>query len=475
MKSCSINRRFAGLGFATRDALAAALAVMGCIACGLKNSGLEPPPQQLNFPISVLLSKEDSPTTAPRFLYAINSNFEARYNASSAQTIDLTRLDEAISACQANGDGDDSGTAPCTIDTADAEAGLVVSEVLTGSYVADAQLAPDGDRIYMAQRSNSNLAVIDVDPSSGALSCGSDASGRASCSNDYQRADLQAAADRSLTVPNDPTGVYVAPLSDLGGGAGDGNFVLMSHRGGDASLFVDTPGEGPVAPSLVDAIGDLAIDLQSVRMLPDSSVSWLPSSAFSTVARVGVALDAELSSPFDARLFKLTELRLIGVDTGLVNGGDMRTIRFDDRTGGSLAFILSRRPEALLVVDLQSLALGRLGIVRVIPVGFGPSRFELAQFGARTVAFVSCFDGRNVYVIDVDFGGLISVIPGMSGPFGIAVDAVRQRLYIADFTVSVLRVVSLQKLLACFGGSSNNCTPEIIATVGIPSPVRQLK
>ena len=61
-------------------------------------------------------------------------------------------------------------------------------------------------------------------------------------------------------------------------------------------------------------------------------------------------------------------------------------------------------------------------------------------------------------------GLLVSTLGGFSGPFEIVVDPVRELLFAADFSTSVVRVVDLSPL-------ADNESPYVIATLGDPTPV----
>jgi len=163
-------------------------------------------------------------------------------------------------------------------------------------------------------------------------------------------------------------------------------------------------------------------------------------------------------------------LRVIGLD----DGADARDIAFDE--DGRRAYVLSRRPESVLVVDLERADRqpGEAAILRVIEVGSGPSKIQVGELGvapdARTFIFVSCFDTRDLYIIDAELGTLAAVVRGMSGPFEVAFDPVRQVLYVADFRASVVRVVDLSPLVLHDGRSV-----EVVGFLGHPRPVEMLR
>jgi DNA-binding beta-propeller fold protein YncE len=142
----------------------------------------------------------------------------------------------------------------------------------------------------------------------------------------------------------------------------------------------------------------------------------------------------------------------------------------------SRAFVISRNPDAVLVIDLDRGRSGTASIERVIDLGVGPSRIAFAEIAGRPMVFVSCFDTRDLYVVDVELGTLQAVARGLSGPFEIQVDAARQRVYVVDFRSSVIRVVDLRPLEACLSGAgTGDCVPKTIALIGEPRPVETLR
>ena len=90
----------------------------------------------------------------------------------------------------------------------------------------------------------------------------------------------------------------------------------------------------------------------------------------------------------------------------------------------------------------------------------------------REFAFISCFDSRDVYVVDLEARELTAVVRGMSGPFEFEIDVQRERAYVADFRTSVVRVVDLTPMLNCYdepGMTGRECTPQLLGLLGRPT------
>jgi hypothetical protein len=221
--------------------------------------------------------------------------------------------------------------------------------------------------------------------------------------------------------------------------------------------------------------------------LDPDGFAWAPSANVAQIGRVGVAIDSETSDLMDSFVFDLGSLALTGIDTG--GRGDTRDVVFDPRPGVDQAYILSRRPEAVLIADRSNARPGDAGIVDAVPIGIGPSRLTIAEIdlaaeGAppdlRTLLFASCFDTREVWIVDPDLGETVNVVRGLSGPFELAIDVARRYLYIVDFRASVVRVADLQPMLDCLArdvgspAAPETCEPAIIGWIGKERPVGEL-
>jgi len=68
---------------------------------------------------------------------------------------------------------------------------------------------------------------------------------------------------------------------------------------------------------------------------------------------------------------------------------------------------------------------------------------------------------------------VITIVHNLNGPFELAIDAARRRLYVADFRASVVRVMDLGAVVD--GGLGERTDAPIIATLGIPKVVQELQ
>ncbi len=474
------------------------LALLAVALGACSGGGAPPPPGRLHFPTALALSPEEDGRS--RFLFVASSNYDLRYVHGALATYDLDVLNAAIDAkaCQRE-DRESCGILPSedarddlggtSITPVD---GLLLSEVYTGSYAAGIAVAPSRTpdaawRLYLPVRGDADLTHLDV-ASDGRLRCGDDfvpPGAPVECRDAFRTGDDETANLRGIKLPPDPVGIHVGPLSDVATSASpsDGNYVMLAHRGGAVSLFFDAPVGESTRPRLVHVIEGLAQELNDVTVDPITKLAWAPSAFEPRIARVGVAFDGEAAAPERSFLFDGGSIAVNGaVDTGSASRGDTRTLRFDPRPDVRRAYVVSRAPRALLTVDVDDSA-GVLQVVDVVPVGVGPAKLQLAQVptdgGERVLAFVSCYNSADLYVIDVDSGLLLGVVRAVGGPYDLAVDVPRQRLYVADFRQSVLRVFDLSGTFACLRptseGESPACTPRPLGVVGRPVAVQELR
>jgi len=448
-----------------------ALSLLVLLGTGcLDNPGIAPPEREFNFPVTGRLW----PAAAPTHLLVANSNFDLRYNGGTLATWSLAPLEACLNACNDRGiSGEDCflREGPQVGSDEVACPGLFHSEVVIDSFAADVALSPMEDRVYVPVRSASGIFRVEL-AADGTLSCG----GGRRCDDAHEGVNDTEARRRELSFPADPVGIYVGSTTDdLGLPSGTGDYILLSHREGATSLL-SAPGDAQ--PTLIDVHAGFAPNLAAIARDPVSGLMWIPSASRPALDRAGIALNnpAALTDGF---VYDAGSLQLRGVDTGAAGFADARQVVFDPR-GRRAAYVLARRPRALFVVQPDE-GLDSLELVAQVNLGEGPSRLTVQEMRAGTpdahmLAFVSCFDSRDVYIIDVDRARLVSVYRGVSGPFDLAVDPRTERLYITDFRASVIRVVDLEPTLDCLAGTtSGECTPVQLGMIGRPRAVVELR
>ena len=470
-----------------------------------RNSGEDPPVGRLVFPLPLEISPDGE------VLVVANSNFDLRYNSGSLQSYDLQILNGSLDNACGNLDPnqrDACGIVPEEDQRTDltenisAVADLLIDQVQIGSYANGISLVSFQEgrwRAYLPVRSDANLTFVDIvadgeqrghfDCQQGSITAEPEL-GR-QCESIFRHGDDEDAALRGLELPRDPVGVAVGPLADIYVGSGNppmqGNYVLFAHRDGRASLFFDDAEVEESTPKLIHTLSGFPQELSGIAFDPFSKVAWVSSANTRFIGRVGVAFGGAVDKPEQSYLFNSGLLRLEGIDAGSSDQGDVRVIRFDPRPEIRRVYMLSRRPRALLIAQLDD-RIATLEVEDLVEVGFGPSRLEVATFdirapedtepNPRVFAFISCFESHDLYVVDVDQAELVGVVRGLSGPFEMALDVRRNRLYVVDFRSSVLRVIGLERMFACLRGDEereDECSPELLGIVGRPSAVRELR
>jgi DNA-binding beta-propeller fold protein YncE len=435
--------------------------------CEIENSGRPVPPAQINFPIAIVLAGEPSVSGSP-FLLVANANFDLRYAAGTLQSYALDAIEariadrsfrcdpEAGDPCDEPGECRPEAFRPCVISD-DELPSLIVSEVLLGSHMDGLALSSVGDRAYLPVRSDrGGLSWVELASGTGMLHCGSVIDqGREECDVAHRSTDETIARSAGQTLPSDPVALAVVPLATLGLGVG-GDYVVMAHRNGHASLFLDdhdalTPGR---PPRYLHTLAGVPNDIVTIEASPDGLV-WLTSAAAVAMraSRDLVALEIALARPPDPASAQLRIARRFTL-RGLDDGTDTRDVAFDE--GTERLWVLARRPDAVITVDFRvpPPVPGDAPITSVHSVGVGPSRLELYRprvgEANRTLLVASCYDARALFVVDPDLG-TIATVPGIDGPFEMAIDHVRGRAYVADFRFSVIWIVDLSPLVD--GGS----------------------
>ncbi len=450
--------------YCRRALLGAALALT---ACNLHNPGDEPLRGALYFTNALALSPHE-PGTAARYLFAANSNFDLRYKTGSVQAFSLERLDEAIESDDCTGDE------PCAFDDT---ASILEDEVLVSSFATALATSADGRFLFVTTRTDESLSFVRLD---------SDADGDdvLDCGTGDRRCDLYAARARDpedlsqpLTWPNDPAAVTSGPLSDWSGNSDDDSlYVMVAHRGGEVSLFIEQPSEPENEAGrfeLRSVLQRLTPPLTNVGFDPSTGLAHLTTGA-AGVASVGVVPPQE----DDGRgsLYYAGAIRM----QSLVGAPDARDLAFlpaVSNAGQALsedsALIVATEPSALLLADVDESrnGPGRGRVKRTAVVGAGASRLAAGVVGGRATAVVACFDARALFVIDLETMLTVSVVPNLSGPFDIVLDEERERLYVADFRSSVIRVVDLSRL----ADSQGERAATVIATVGMPRVIQELR
>lgn len=445
-------------------------------ACNLDNAGDDPPEGLLYMPAGVLLSTPPSADEGPRHLFVVNANFDLRYNAGSLQAYDLDAVDAAIAKCA---DRDQLGATTCQIDSQK----VLTDEVLVPSLTTYMTAASDRSRIYISSRTDMNLTVIDLDESRDRpLSCG-DSNRR--CDEKHMSWTDPLADSRDVSIPPEPVGITAGSARDIAPGDDtgiEGQFVMIAHRGGDVTAFLDRGRGTQLELQDVLAIGGSTHPIKEptgITFDPTTHLAYVSVYARGTLdigakkllARVGVSPASNSDEP--STLYDAGVVTLEGVSLGR----NLHGVAINEFNPGE-ALVVSRAPASIMWVDMAGPLSGQSDptqafVRHTTTIGGSPSRVVSGALGDRKLVVVSCFDSREIFILDADTAETLSVVHNLSGPFEVALDSARKRLYVADFRSSVIRILDLAPLLD--GASETVPTGRIIATLGRPQLVQELQ
>ncbi len=238
--------------------------------------------------------------------------------------------------------------------------GLITGQVAIGSFSDGLAVSTNGRRLYLPVRSDSNITWIDVNEQ-GQLSCGEPFGVEQTCMGKYRDgAGEKVNPDVDIAFPSDPVDVFVGDLAADFAPQGqeddpifNGDYILVAHREGRASLLIDQvpqPGVNQTEekrPRFAATVEGLAPEQVTITRQPGSKIAWVPSALTNSIVRVGIGIDGD---PTQSYLFNAGTLFVTGLDRGTSN----RDILFDPRPDQNLAYIVSRSPEALLVARTNS-------------------------------------------------------------------------------------------------------------------------
>ncbi len=415
-------------------------------ACALDSNGTSPVEGEFYYPAELATAPAEE-GDAPPYLFVSNENFDLRYNSGTVISFDLDAVSAAARAC--------TEPTPCELKPADFRRG----EVRTGSFAGGLEVSSRGDRLYAPFRSAGGLTRIDIG-ADGSLSCSESNATFAECDDEHSRLETRVADLRDVSFPRNAVRVEVIPLAELDANAAEdsGDALIIADRSGAVSLVVDRASGGSRGtPELVDVLSGLPTGIAGLDVLSRRQEAWITSTRTGAISRVGILLDSTAPSLETSSLFLSGTAFVRGFD----NGSDTRDLRFIGNS--SRVVFISRRPESILVAS----ALNVLDVVPVekfVDVDSGPSRLATGIIGGRELAFVTCYDAKALWIIDLGLGRDVGVVRGFSGPFDVEVDAARELLYVADFRSSTVRIVDLAPL----ANPESVEVPRIIAMLGSP-------
>lgn len=436
------------------------------VLAGLASAGCDavyppdPPAGTIIFPVATVLVPAETPGDPPPYLLLANSDYDARYSQGSLQSYDLDAIAAAAFACT---------DPPCADENVSA---YLLDEVLIGPQAHSIAVSPRHDRVYVAIRSEADLTWVDLS-TDGRLGCegNPDPGLIESCGAGRRSTPVSDACGRTLSVTGDVTGVVAGAVADLTGEADERDWVMLVHRNGRASVFLDEIVGGSPVPTLVHVVTGLPTDATNAVLDPFTQLVWMTTTippAGTTPLRTPtrdiplIGLSIDTTTPACSSGFAAGRVVVRGTDDGL----DSRDVAFS--SGGRFAHVVSRRSNGVVTLDLEGTPIfaGETLIREVTPLASEVARGDVGTFGGREILAVTSYLGQRVTFVDAATGDILGQpVPGVQRPQDVAVDGARGLAYVADFGDSVLRVIDMRPILT--GGE-----PEVILRIGRITPIR---
>jgi hypothetical protein len=407
-------------------------AFLGC-ACTASSSDVSPPKFDFYYPTGLAIS----PTADARFLFVLNANSDLRYDAGTLQVLDLDAIDSAAE-CTPDERIDSQRNCPTTLDGG-ARASFVIDRSVAklgnfGSAIAAQPLDDGRIRVFTTVRGDPSITWADFD---GQLDCGG--------SGDFPRCGEDHRLDVLLDDPdfgNLPPEPFVVH-ADLAG------HVFVTHLTSGLVTLVNAPTSGR-PPRIHDTIGGLflansvgslrAVGVASRNPTDRDGLVYVTSSSEARVATVHVVPGPLIDGAETTRLasgpsFYYAEAATPGLRS------DARGIAFDPT--GNRAFLVSREPSELVVVDTSDLPTGapRNEVIDAIEVCGQASTVVVADFGAGLTAWLPCFATGQLWIVNVDEMRLDAVIDVGRGPNSVVADPLRHRAYVANYAEDTITVI----------------------------------
>ncbi len=402
----------------------------GVAACVQDLAGYTPT-GPFHYPMDAVASQ-----TQP-LIYVLNSNFDQRFNGGS---VSVLRVD-AQEGLQTQPDG-----------------GVLVQKILIPSMGAQMALDTLNNRIAVSHRGMGFITLLDINPSTGLLSCGVSSGDRGSITQEQERSECDSAHFINLK----DTGVYeeVSQVLDVY------PLAFTSHFAQPQSYleagFLST---GSVWQGLLSAQGPSLQSASSLGLGGAVSLVSLVQHPASQGREVTAAGRWSDGSVFEAALFTYRKGETSADAT------HTRTVRIAAQWAGTLvgdvvfaphglrAYVVTQNPGALLTLDTQVASLKddggavglwpRMQVLHVLPLNGRPMDVKVFEQAGQTLLAVANFEQDKVSFFHVSSGvpKLLADVPVGSGAMAVAPVLFEGQTYVAvtgfiDHSVSVVKVLS---------------------------------
>lgn len=405
-----MRRRVSDGGYSVRCLLTILLLAVASSACGESFEPPLPPRGKINYPVGLAVHPEG------RFLYVVNSNFNARYRADSGGTVSV-------------------------VDTRSLEI-LKESTPFLPSFGGAIELNDDASRAYVAAREGNRLVAFHVAqedgpaPAGGALFCLDDddepTSDPEPCS--LQRVPKNTAGARLSSDPFDLAVTTIRREEPDTGNEVPIDLINISYLGSNRVSTISAPNRSLEAASIQTAA--LLPGGNRIAQRPGTLNYYVAGRNSHLVARFSPFINFQTAGSFGEveALFRQGEIVLsnfVNSQTGGRISVDARGLAFDD--SGEMLYVATRRPDALHVFELvaQNPATGgglEHRLTATIPIADNPSDALVHDNPeGRRLVYVPSFQDESINVVDTDSKTLVDVIELDAGPHEMVIDTAANR------------------------------------------------
>jgi len=367
-----------------------------------------------------------------------------------------------------------------------------------GDYPSDIQVATTGKRLFVPVRGQNYLLWADiVSQGEGKLDLRCNNNLDTGCDDTSDPASCKAwdcdgehrvnfSEDRHRSLPAEPFGLYLNEVAavyvDQDGSrhtCRDGfsqvgcscKNVPRCSSPGNRECCIDPPGGDHVYVTHLSGgeISFFTSDVGEVRLRDIHNSFFNPSGdirgGFSLAAQIPG--DAEGSVYVSSRVDKLLASFVIRDNQRIVDaeqkslealtpGTDVRGIAFSP--GGERLYLVDRQPPTLVALDMTPKDDGgpQQDPIWVTEVCSEPATLRLAANPTRPdnpqaqLAYVVCFRGAQIYVVDTLLGKVVDQISTGSGPSGLVLDTKQQRAFVTNFLENTVGVIDLNPANASY-------------------------
>lgn len=433
------------------------IATAALTACD-SEAGRRPSVGVLHFPTAATASSDG------RYLYVANSNFNLEFSGAIVHVFDLNKVRAAADAHVSDPAAPSFERDESKFLVTDASGAVPRgAAVRVGSYVTGMQLAPDGNRLYVASRASGCISWMDRS-ADGLLECGQGSAGGACDENSATLTHCVGASRtgrRDLLLPPNPTSIDVFDRNGA-------RYITVTHheetRSRVSLLVQATANDTPIVAHYAN---DFSARLWTQLRLPTADPHWLVFSRDDpSMGHVRLFEDGASSYVFRGPTTQPTTVSsTLGVMNVALDPCDSTRayaaarVRRSSGSGiGDAIFSINiSNPDDPKVVETLSMPLGP---TKIVPVRRGATCADGVDL------YTVLYDARKLYVVDAQAWREVAQIRTQVGPTDFVVDpqfgtAGHNYFYVINFSSMCIEVVDA-------------ATRQVVFTIGDPIRPREL-